>query len=262
MPGLASRTGRRPAAIVLLAALALGPAASGLAQEATGYLTPPAEIVDILDAPPTPQALVSPSRDTVALLARPAMPSIAEVARPMLRLAGFRLNPRTNGPTPPGSQPHHRQANRGRHGACVRRAARDHPRRRRVLAGRLAPAVHPHPLQRIEAWVMETATGRARPLSDTSINAAWGNPCDCSRRDHRPVPVQGLRPGGAPRPAQVPPGPNIQEHRGGRGPHPDLPGPPAERPRRGAVRVLLHQPDRHHRPRHRPAHGHRPARPL
>ncbi|MEO8678161.1 MAG: hypothetical protein ABI665_03890, partial [Vicinamibacterales bacterium] len=65
---------------------------------ASGYLLPPKVIVDILDAPPPPTAELSPSRDTMVLLERASMPTIAELAQPMLRLAGVRINPRTNGP--------------------------------------------------------------------------------------------------------------------------------------------------------------------
>src|SRR5687768_6585177 len=57
----------------------------------SGYLLPPKEIVDILDAPPPPTVEVSPSREVVALLERVSMPTIAELSQPpMLRLAGVR----------------------------------------------------------------------------------------------------------------------------------------------------------------------------
>ena len=64
---------------------------------ASGYLLPPKAIVDILDAPPPPTVELSPARDVVVLLDRASMPSIAELAQPVLRLAGLRINPRTNG---------------------------------------------------------------------------------------------------------------------------------------------------------------------
>src|SRR5687768_10574400 len=65
----------------------------------SGYLLPPKAIVDILDAAPPPTVELSPSRDVVALLERVSMPTIAELSQPpMLRLAGVRINSRTNGP--------------------------------------------------------------------------------------------------------------------------------------------------------------------
>ena len=62
------------------------------------YQTPPQVIVDILDAPPTPGVVVSPTREVMALLPRRSMPAITELSRPMLRLAGLRINPANNGP--------------------------------------------------------------------------------------------------------------------------------------------------------------------
>ena len=58
------------------------------AQQETGYLLPPPEILDLLDAPAAPQVVVSPTGDTIALLERPSMPPLSELAQPMLRLAG------------------------------------------------------------------------------------------------------------------------------------------------------------------------------
>lgn len=89
--------------IVLLAAAALAaPAAAQVTPAAgtrqpSGYLMPPAPIPQILDAPPTPGVSVSPSRTVVALLGRENLPSLAELAEPWLPLAGYRINPRTNG---------------------------------------------------------------------------------------------------------------------------------------------------------------------
>ncbi|MBL8863537.1 MAG: S9 family peptidase [Planctomycetes bacterium] len=73
----------------LLALLAAAPAAS--AQD--GYREPPPEIVEVLDAAPTPDVEVSPDGRWMLLVERPAMPSIAEVARPWVPLAGSRIDP-------------------------------------------------------------------------------------------------------------------------------------------------------------------------
>ena len=86
--------GRALPAFVLLAAVA-GPA---IAQDPLAYQQPPAPIADILDTRPTPTSSLSPDRTTVALFDRANLPPIAELAEPMLRLAGYRINPRNNGP--------------------------------------------------------------------------------------------------------------------------------------------------------------------
>ena len=63
-----------------------------------GYLTPPQVVVDILDAPGLPQLSVSPDRSRVLFIERANMPSIADLAEPMLRLGGTRINPKYFGP--------------------------------------------------------------------------------------------------------------------------------------------------------------------
>ena len=60
------------------------------------YQKPPQDILDILDAPAFPQASVSPSKDKVALLTPVTYPPISDLAQPMLRLAGLRINPNSN----------------------------------------------------------------------------------------------------------------------------------------------------------------------
>ena len=76
-----------------LAALALAAPAAGLET----YRLPPQDIVDIVDAPPSPWTSLSPDRDTLLLLHRESLPPISEMARPMERLAGMRLDAATNG---------------------------------------------------------------------------------------------------------------------------------------------------------------------
>ncbi len=61
------------------------------------YQKPPKAIEDILNSPPTPTLLLSPTH-AYALQGSPVRyPPIAELSEPMLRLAGIRINPKTNG---------------------------------------------------------------------------------------------------------------------------------------------------------------------
>ena len=199
---------------------ALLTASPGAAQETTGYLTPPPEIVDILDAPPIPQVVVSPRGDMVALLSRPAMPSIAELAQPMLRLAGYRLNPRTNGPQRPAGIT--RITLTGISDGAEH--AFDAPRETSLGRVEFSPDGSRliFTLTRyngIEVWLMEVATGDARPLSDASLNAAWGDPCDWLDENATVICTFKASARGAPPGApDVPAGPNIQEHSGGAAP--------------------------------------------
>ncbi len=62
------------------------------------YEKPPKEIDDVMTAPMTPNVSISPTGDYMMLEQGVRYPSIAELSEPMLRLAGLRINPRTNGP--------------------------------------------------------------------------------------------------------------------------------------------------------------------
>jgi hypothetical protein len=67
------------------------------AQEAMTYQTPSKEIAQLVDAPLPPVVSVNATKDWMLLIHRPGYPSIEELAQPELRLAGLRMNPRTNG---------------------------------------------------------------------------------------------------------------------------------------------------------------------
>ncbi|MFO0935893.1 MAG: prolyl oligopeptidase family serine peptidase [Gemmataceae bacterium] len=64
----------------------------------TAYRQPPKIVREILDVPPPPTLTVNPTRTHAIAVQSARNPSIVDVAEPMLRLAGLRINPRTNGP--------------------------------------------------------------------------------------------------------------------------------------------------------------------
>ncbi len=61
------------------------------------YQVPPKEIVDIVDAPPTPSVVFNHSYDKLAMLDRARMPTIEDLASLELRIGGTRIDPLTNG---------------------------------------------------------------------------------------------------------------------------------------------------------------------
>ena len=61
------------------------------------YKIPPKAIADLVDAPVTPSINLSPDKKHLLILQRTSLPSIAELSQPELRLAGLRINPKTNG---------------------------------------------------------------------------------------------------------------------------------------------------------------------
>lgn len=200
-------TGLRPGLVVLV--LALLPA---LLPAQERYRTPPQVVVDVLDAPPLPAATVSPDRAWLALAERASMPSVAELAEPMLRLAGYRVNPRTNGP--------HRQASF--RSITLRRIADGVERRLATPAGARLGSPLWSPDARavaftvthdsgIALWVASVETGEAWAFSGMSLNAAMGQPCTWMPNGVellcRIVPAGR---GAAPEPPRVPQGPNRQ----------------------------------------------------
>lgn len=83
--------------MTIAAAASLGAHAQDAATPLSGYKTPPDAIRRVLDTAPTPFVSISPDDRWMVLLERRNLPSIADLAAPMLRLGGSRLNPNTNG---------------------------------------------------------------------------------------------------------------------------------------------------------------------
>ena len=180
------------------------------------YRLPPAVIASILDAPPTPALSVSPDRRVIALLGRPGLPSIAELAEPELRLAGTRINPRTNGPSRDAAfrSLSFRELRGGveRHVALPEGARLNHPRWSAdgsTLAFTLTTD------EGIELWVAAENTGVARRLVGPELNATFGTPFAWMPDSVSLLMLRTVAGRGAPpeRP-RVPAGPIVQENLG------------------------------------------------
>ncbi|MEH3159634.1 MAG: prolyl oligopeptidase family serine peptidase [Sphingomonas taxi] len=83
--------------IGLLPLLLVTTAAGAQDAAVTGYHRAPAAIAKALETPPTPGVALSPDHRTLAILGRENLPSIANLSKPILRLAGYRIDPATNG---------------------------------------------------------------------------------------------------------------------------------------------------------------------
>ncbi len=179
------------------------------------YKLPPQEVVDILDAPPTPMVSMSPAGDIMALIERQSMPSIAEVSQPILRIAGIRITPATNS----------RQAlffNTGISLKDVKTGATrkiGFPEGMKFTFPSWAPDGKSMALLRylnegVELWVIDVQTGTAKAVTPAVVNAvtnAFGWLPDSRRLYVSLIPEDR---GPAPEPPQVPIGPNIQETAG------------------------------------------------
>lgn len=88
--------------ILLLAVIPFVAAANSYSQGDTkeapvGWQTPPEEIMNVLHAPQLPWVSTSPTGKTMLLMDPVLYPKLSELAAPMHKLAGMRVNPATNG---------------------------------------------------------------------------------------------------------------------------------------------------------------------
>ena len=91
------RTGRLALTLLTLAVAPGAYAQQAGLQAVTGWQTPPADIMEVLYAPQLPEAWTAPTGEYL-LLADPVLyPPLSELAAPMHKLAGMRVNPATNG---------------------------------------------------------------------------------------------------------------------------------------------------------------------
>src|SRR5438309_1484821 len=184
------------------------------ASEPPRYALPPKEIVDVFDAPLPPRTTVSPSRQVMALESLRPHPTIAELSQPMLRLAGSRINPKTNGPRLAGNV-YAIALKRISDGTEVTVAV---PRQANVSYVRFSPdgsrlSFINTKENALELWVADTTTGAAQAVSGPDrLNGTSGDPCDWLN-DNVTLVCKTVATGRGPAPAEptVSPGVNVQE---------------------------------------------------
>jgi dipeptidyl aminopeptidase/acylaminoacyl peptidase len=197
--------------ILVLALSVLLPA--GVARAGETYRKPLASVLEVLEAPGPPSAYVSPTGDTIVLAERDIYSTLEERAAPYLRLAGVRVDPRSNGP----------------YGASHRKGLTilgiEDRRERRVTLPEGTRLSTPRfsadgrhfaftntTAAGVELWIAEVATGRARRIPSIRVNPLLGDGFQWMP-DHRRLLVKAIPAGrGEPPPAPlVPFGPNVQE---------------------------------------------------
>ena len=183
-------------------------------QAPSGYLMPPKVIADIMDAEPLPGVAVSPDRRTLLLTHRRSMPTLAEVASPMLRLGGSRISPLSNGP----------HVLNGVTGITLKDVASGAERKLTLPAqGSFSPTFSPDGKKIAIAHstdtgtrllVADVATGAVRTVLDGGVNGLGGG---CSWLEDSTGFLCGLIAAGrgaAPAAPLVPTTPNIQQNMG------------------------------------------------
>jgi dipeptidyl aminopeptidase/acylaminoacyl peptidase len=178
------------------------------------YQKPPANVVKMVEAPPTPFVSVSPEKDALMLVDYNPNPGIATLARPILKLAGLRIDAGLNS----------RQRITEFSGVKVRWFdSGKEVTIARPLKGRLSgmPQWSPNGRhiafgvdteQGVELWTADTRTGKATRLGKFYMNdilgGAFGWMDDSERLFVKQIPANR-----GPKPAitTVPTGPNVDE---------------------------------------------------
>ena len=181
------------------------------------YQKVPEEIRQVLDAPATPVISLSPARDRMIIVQAVRYPPLADLAEPMLGLAGARINPLNNGPSRPPRYvslmlkmlPDGRERRIPVGGAGSRLGFPEwSPDGKSFAFARFAPNT-------VELWVADATTAAARKIKGVALNAALGDPFEWTP-DSQSLLCR-LVPAGRPKPPvaqRVSTGPVVQESSG------------------------------------------------
>lgn len=189
------------------------------------YHQPSPQVQQVLNAPPTPQASVSPQHDYAIFVQGVRYPPIVEVAQPMLRLAGIRIDTLTNGMH---AAPYYVSyaMKRLSDGADIAVAA---PKDARLGAPVWSPdgkqfAFTNTTARGIELWIGASSTGQTRRIAGVTVNGVRvgaGTSVEWLGDNHTLIAnlVPAAR-GTVPAEAAIPKGPHVQESLGQSGPAP------------------------------------------
>jgi dipeptidyl aminopeptidase/acylaminoacyl peptidase len=195
------------------------------AQTNLKYQEPPKAIIDLVDTKPTPMVEVSPKdksgKQWLLIETISGLPPIKDLAQPELRLAGLRMNPRTNGPS------------RGRYFTSLRLQMLPDGAEKTVagvpndphirFTGWSPDARHVYFVNAsddpknagLSLWIVDVATAQAKQVPGAALNGIFGAPCEWVS-DSQSLICKAIPKGrGAPPQAgEVPGGPVVQENLG------------------------------------------------
>jgi dipeptidyl aminopeptidase/acylaminoacyl peptidase len=188
-----------------------------VAQENLTYQVPPDEIRQLVESPPTPAVVFSPDRQWMMLLDRSDYPTIEQLSRPELRLAGLRINPDNFGP----SRMNYFTGMRLKHiPSGQERVIRNLPPTPMISNPVFSPdsrkiAFLQNHADRIELWVADLASWEARAVTARKINQVMGGAFSWLS-DSRHILFTAVPENRPPLPARsrVPAGPVVEENMG------------------------------------------------
>jgi len=179
------------------------------------YKLPPKDVIDIVDATPPPRVSMSPNGELMLLFEYEAMPSIAYMAQPLLRLAGTRITPNYNS----------RQQTSFYTSLTIKSIKTGKEMKIDLPDGaKLGYPSWSHDGQWLafsrltdtgfEIWVAETKTGKARALTGPILNSTVNSGYSWLPENKLLVWAIVEDRGAPPKEPEVPTGPNIQETSG------------------------------------------------
>jgi dipeptidyl aminopeptidase/acylaminoacyl peptidase len=186
---------------------------AGVAGTGETYRKPPESVLEVMRAPWPPSDHVSPTGDTLVLADRDIYSTLEERAAPYLRLAGVRVDPRSNGPYGASY----------RKGLTILRVTDGREMRVKLPEGsRLSTPRFSADGKRlaftnttaagVELWVAEVASGRARRITSIQVNPLLRDGFQWMP-DHRHLLVKAIPAdrGEPPQAPLVPAGPHVQQ---------------------------------------------------
>ncbi len=194
---------------------------SANSQNNLGYQRPPEEIAKLVEAPLTPAISVSPDKTWMALLDRSDFPTIEELSRPELRIAGLRINPDNFGPS--------------RANLFIGLKFKNLKDMKEYSVTGLPNPVHLSNMSfspdskkavflqtypdRIELWLVDLTSLSARQLTTRKINATYSNSVSWASNSNQVVFLSTANEGkNLPPKTRVPAGPVIEENLGKKAP--------------------------------------------
>ncbi len=179
------------------------------------YQKAPKDIQKVLDAPAFPLTSVSPAKDRLALFEPVTYPPIADLAEPMLRLAGLRINPAANSAADQRYFVNLKILNIS-DGKQIQVNLPDGAKMispqwsadgKFIAAGNLTSSG-------VELWIIEASTGKTRKIDDVLVNTAYGGFDWMPDQKSLIVHTITKNRGAAPKSTEVPDSPSIQETAG------------------------------------------------
>ena len=184
------------------------------------WQTPPQPINQILEAAPPPQIRISPDRQWMVELEQSQLVPIALLAEVEVAVAGFRLNPQTNGPARQNAY------------YSMKLKAVDSPENTRTIElpenpriGFLKWSADSKKLAftltqetGLELWILHVADATIQRLTESVLNAAYGTPYRWLDDETLICKFVSQTRGEAPTKSNVPNGPLIQENLGSKKP--------------------------------------------